>query len=657
MKLSHTGLVLPALTCLFQWVDGRVVDFTLDLTWEDRPVAGTMRKTILTNGQFPGPPLRVKQGDQVRILVNNAMPFQTTMHWHGIAQYGTPWSDGVPGLTQTLIEPGDSFLYEWEALDYGSYAYHSHTRAQIDDGQFGAIYVEPDESVPRPFHLISNRTADLRALLQAEKNTQPLIISDWRYFTAEQTLEIEEASGVQAYCANSVLLNGKGSILCPPQEHINELTRSGEKGVLGNQTMSDMGCMPPLAARLGFFPFDASKIPDGYYQGCKPSTGPTEVLHVDPQTQYVSYDLISLAGTSNLVFSIDEHPMIVYAIDGRYVEPLETKAINAFVGSRYSVMVKLDQPVGQYTLRAANKYANQIINGTGVMAYRGSTPAQFNTSQPYINEVGTAFDRNATDTVLDESKVIPFLPEPPALVPDQTVIVNVSLFNSSFRWVMGGANYPMSNEDITPPVLFNTSALPSENIVQTLNNTWVDLILNISTPGQPQHPIHKHSNKFYVIGQGNTPWTYSSVAEAMEYIPESFNLRNPQIRDTFQSPPSTASLGWLALRYHVVNPGPFFIHCHLSMHESGGLAMVLMDGVDKWPKLTPGHTLLPTVADTSIPHRPIRHNNVSTPFSNSTTGPYCNSTRPNWSTSTDTGPNPTQLYPTSLSTATGTAST
>ncbi|PYH89083.1 L-ascorbate oxidase [Aspergillus ellipticus CBS 707.79] len=622
MKLSHSGLLLPALTLLFQWASARVVDITLDLTWEDRPVAGNMRKTILTNGQFPGPPLRVRQGDQVKIVVNNSMPFQTTMHWHGIAQYGTPWSDGVPGLTQSLIEPGESFVYEWTAVDYGAYAYHAHTRAQINDGLFGSLYVEPDESVQKPFHLISNRTADLRALAQAEKNTQPIIISDWRYFTAEEMLDIEEASGVQAYCANSILFNGKGSIMCPPQDHINELTRSGEKDVLGNLTMSDMGCMPPLAPRLGFFPFDASVIPDGYYQGCKPSTGPTETLHVDAATKYASYDLISLAGTSNLVFSIDQHPMIIYAIDGRYVEPITTKAINAFVGSRYSVMVRLDQPVSRYTLRAANKYANQIINGTAVMAYRGSTPAQFNTSEPYINEVGTPVNRSATDTVLNENKVVPFLAEPPALVPDHTYILNISLFNSSYRWIMGGGNYPMSNEDLSPPALFNYSMLPSENVVTTLNDTWVDLILNISTPGQPQHPIHKHSNKFYVIGQGSTPWTYSSVAEAMKYVPQDFNLVNPQLRDTYQSPQSTASLGWLALRYHVVNPGPFFIHCHLSMHEAGGLAMVLLDGVDEWPKMDPLPPLTrPTVADAPNPHRPLRHSHIHAPYKNQTVPP------------------------------------
>lgn len=264
-------LVLPVLSCLIQFSSSRVVDFRLDLTWEDSNVAGISRKAIHTNGQVPAPNLRVNQGDQVRVLVNNSMPFGTTVHWHGkliaarqhaypnprpcsfgemlthglgIPQYGTPWSDGVPGLNQEMIKPGEQFYYEWTATDYGSYAYHAHTRAQMDDGLYGAIYVEPRADVQRPFSKISSIPYELQAMLQAEKNTHPIMLSDWRVFTSEETLQIEEDSGVQATCTNAILVNGKGSVICPPQDHINDLTRSGEWTALssaGNATMSDMG--------------------------------------------------------------------------------------------------------------------------------------------------------------------------------------------------------------------------------------------------------------------------------------------------------------------------------------------------------------------------------------------------------------------------------
>lgn len=59
------------------------VHFNLTLTWEDWSVAGKTRKMILTNGQFPAPTLRLKQGDDVEVLVNNSLPFSTTVHFHG----------------------------------------------------------------------------------------------------------------------------------------------------------------------------------------------------------------------------------------------------------------------------------------------------------------------------------------------------------------------------------------------------------------------------------------------------------------------------------------------------------------------------------------------------------------------------------------------
>lgn len=58
--------------------------FEITLTWEDWEVAGAVRKTILTNGQFPGPKLRLSQGDHVEFVVNNHLPFDTAVHFHGI---------------------------------------------------------------------------------------------------------------------------------------------------------------------------------------------------------------------------------------------------------------------------------------------------------------------------------------------------------------------------------------------------------------------------------------------------------------------------------------------------------------------------------------------------------------------------------------------
>lgn len=79
-------LLLTRIACCSTPVSGvstKTVFFNVSLTWEEREVAGISRKLILTNGQFPAPTLSLKQGDDVEFLVNNDLPFNTTIHFHG----------------------------------------------------------------------------------------------------------------------------------------------------------------------------------------------------------------------------------------------------------------------------------------------------------------------------------------------------------------------------------------------------------------------------------------------------------------------------------------------------------------------------------------------------------------------------------------------
>lgn len=81
----------------------KVVHFEIDLTWKDSYQVGVPKKTILINGQTPGPVLEMNQGDTVEFLVHNNLPFNTSVHFHGITQRHTPWNDGVPGLSRWSI--------------------------------------------------------------------------------------------------------------------------------------------------------------------------------------------------------------------------------------------------------------------------------------------------------------------------------------------------------------------------------------------------------------------------------------------------------------------------------------------------------------------------------------------------------------------------
>jgi FtsP/CotA-like multicopper oxidase with cupredoxin domain len=97
-------------------------------------------------GTVPGPELRYRQGERLRIEVENALNAETTVHWHGIRLPNA--MDGVPHLTQPPIAArGGKFLYEFDLPDAGTYWYHPHLGSpeQVGRGLYGALIVEERE--------------------------------------------------------------------------------------------------------------------------------------------------------------------------------------------------------------------------------------------------------------------------------------------------------------------------------------------------------------------------------------------------------------------------------------------------------------------------------------------------------------------------------
>lgn len=97
------------------------------------------------NGQTPGPTIEAVEGDRVRLLVTNKLPEATSMHWHGlIIPNGM---DGVSGLTQPRIEPGETYAYEFTLKQHGTQMYHPHSdeMVQMALGMVGFFIIHPRE--------------------------------------------------------------------------------------------------------------------------------------------------------------------------------------------------------------------------------------------------------------------------------------------------------------------------------------------------------------------------------------------------------------------------------------------------------------------------------------------------------------------------------
>jgi len=145
------------------------------------------------NASVPGPELRFKQGQRLRVEVENALPAATTVHWHGIRLPNA--MDGVPGLTQAPIAAqGGRFVYEFDLPDAGTYWYHPHLGdgEQLARGLYGALVVEERDP-------------------PAVDRDVVWILSDWR-LDREAALRRDFASAMDASHAgrigNTVTVNG-----------------------------------------------------------------------------------------------------------------------------------------------------------------------------------------------------------------------------------------------------------------------------------------------------------------------------------------------------------------------------------------------------------------------------------------------------------------
>jgi FtsP/CotA-like multicopper oxidase with cupredoxin domain len=170
-RIDHTGMTMPmdmpasGATAVTQLLDpptdAPVKTFTL--TAQAATVDLGQGRTVEAwtyNGSTPGPELRVEQGDQVVVtLMNKDIAAGVTIHWHGVAVPNA--MDGVAGVTQDAVKPGETFTYRFVARDAGTYWYHSHqaSSVQVLRGLYGLLVVEPKASAA---HYDRDYTVDLR---------------------------------------------------------------------------------------------------------------------------------------------------------------------------------------------------------------------------------------------------------------------------------------------------------------------------------------------------------------------------------------------------------------------------------------------------------------------------------------------------------------
>ncbi|MCW8127690.1 copper resistance system multicopper oxidase [Microbulbifer halophilus] len=120
--------------------------FDLDIGYTPVNFTGRNRTAVTVNDGLPGPILRWKEGETVTLNVTNNLAHDSSIHWHGMILPSN--MDGVPGLSFAGIKPGETYRYQFDVNQSGTYWYHSHSDFQEQQGLYGAIVIDPAEPDP-----------------------------------------------------------------------------------------------------------------------------------------------------------------------------------------------------------------------------------------------------------------------------------------------------------------------------------------------------------------------------------------------------------------------------------------------------------------------------------------------------------------------------
>ena len=164
--------------------------------WEVLP--GVFEEAWTYNDQLPGPIIRVTEGDRVRVTLNNQLPEETVIHFHGPRLPNA--QDGVPDVTQKTIKVGETYTYEFAAEPAGTYVYHSHHNTAVQEpmGLYGVLIIDP-----RPGSAEALRDAGYaRDVVQVVSEFQGYFLVNGKSFPATEVIQAKVGEKVRIRLVN-----------------------------------------------------------------------------------------------------------------------------------------------------------------------------------------------------------------------------------------------------------------------------------------------------------------------------------------------------------------------------------------------------------------------------------------------------------------------
>ncbi|KAK2734372.1 diphenol oxidase [Colletotrichum kahawae] len=555
-------------------------EYVFNITRQSHSPDGFEKSMILINGQSPGPLIEANTGDTVRVTVNNQMLQEsTTIHWHGIDQRNTPWMDGVHGVTQCAIPPGQGFTYEFNLTDQrGTFWWHAHVTVQVTDGLFGPLIIhDPDEKIP------------------AVDDDKILMVGDLFHEYGGNLLN-QYLSATPPWAPtkpgrepppDNVIINGKNTFNCSSiAGHDAGTDKASDKGS-GEHNMADMD-MTDMKDH------DGHKMGGHNSKRDESSKCTWGTLH-NTRVKSGSKSRLRLInhGTSTPIFvTVDNHTMEIVEIDGVEVNPIATTRVYMNPGQRYSVIVNANQTAGNYLIRAdaavrcfhmSHKNHKSGMHGA---PFGATAILSYDETDISVPPMGQAWNLKSTSSPGigkepwgSHCEDLPFnLPKPmrkrTAYIPGDRNFhyftfrqekvgdvvrthVNDTLFtplkDDATLWKVMGQDMSLENlNSPTPKLDFGKDQF----VLVSKDDKAAQIVVN--SDAMMVHPWHLHGQNFQIVGWGHGLFGQSGTT---------WNFDNPMRRDTVTIP----GFSHIVIRILADNPGVWAFHCHYLWHAEAGM--------------------------------------------------------------------------------------
>ena len=603
----------------------------------------TFRSFIAINGRIPGPTLIVHKDQYIVVHVINRLASESvSIHWHGMHQRNSNWMDGVEHVTQCGILPGAQFTYVFHAEQSGTHWYHSHSGAQRTDGFFGALIIRENETrlaeVVKKVNAFQDKPEHTLTFLDWQDENSidlfTLIHSSVRFFgepsapgeNVEEpprtfSTDLSEVGPVPHW---SALINGRGrhrdvsynksrlSVFTVEQNTTYRFRLIGAQSLYAYRVSIDEHKLKVIAS-------------DGAF--VNPITADYIILHSGERFDFL-LETKSQPSQQNFMIRAETLEAFGGSLEPE-PQPFEPDVVEAILhyntednnplprSSDYEGINKSSIPV--------ELTCNETSPCLAVNCPFKSYPSSFNINCVHIHQLTTMFPLTKEDGLPDTSDV-------------QRLFLNFGFEGTRYTSAINARNMKLPSTPLTQLVsdpeqlqtlrdteyckgldnatvcddkLVNNDVIAPDCLCTHVHELQddgksVQLVISAVAPdpvsgidnARSTHPVHLHGHYFHVVdiqyGEYNEDGHLTKLNEDIncggEYLctkPSwatgavnrnySEMIANAPLKDTLIIPFG----GYAVVYYTPNNPGYWFLHCHIEVHQLEGMSVIIGEQVNK----------------------------------------------------------------------------